>query len=314
MDLEKFKSNPKTSFLAQEFDRLEEKKRETMALANEDEEMKLMAVDEVRQLDEAMQALSRQMSAIVEVEQKEEEFPSEAVLEVRAGAGGQEASIFAGDLAAMYERFAEKRGWQFKKLEVSESELGGYKFASFEIKGKDVYKMLRFEQGVHRVQRVPATEKSGRIHTSTASVAVLPIRAHSDIEINPADLEIEFSRSGGAGGQNVNKVETAVRVIHKPSGIEVRSTSERSQLRNREKAMAILSAKLSEMEAEKTAGAEAAARREQIGTADRSEKIRTYNFLQDRVTDHRIKQSWHGIERIMAGELEAIFEGFENTD
>ena len=165
-------------------------------------------------------------------------------MEIRAGVGGEEAAIFAEDLAKMYKRFCELRGWSFNVVDESKSALGGYKEASFEIRGKEVYKELRFETGVHRVQRVPETEKSGRVHTSTASVAILPIRKKSKIEIKPADLQMEFSRSGGAGGQNVNKVETAVRIIHVPTGIDARSTSERSQLKNREKAMAVFTANL----------------------------------------------------------------------
>jgi len=180
------------------------------------------------------------------------------------------------------------------------------------VKGKDVYQKLRHETGVHRIQRIPATEKSGRIHTSTASVAIMPIRKKTTVEINPADLEIEFSRSGGAGGQNVNKVETAVRLIHKPTGIDVRCTSERSQLKNREKAMQILIAKLEIVKAEKEAKKLSSQRREQIGTADRSEKIRTYNILQDRVTDHRIKKSWHNLEGIFRGDIEEIISALEN--
>jgi len=182
---------------------------------------------------------------------------------------------------------------------------------SYEIKGKDVYKRLRFETGVHRVQRVPETEKMGRVHTSTASVAILPIRKKATIEIRPSDIEIETSRSGGAGGQNVNKVETAVRIIHKPTGIDVRSTAQRSQLKNREMAMSILTAKLERLKEEEEAAKYSADRKSQIGTADRSEKIRTYNILQDRITDHRVKESWHNIERIMEGEIEPILEIME---
>ena len=217
------------------------------------------------------------------------------------------------DLALMYEKYSEKQGWSWKKINESKSSLSGYKEASFEIRGKDVYKKLRFETGVHRVQRVPITEKSGRIHTSTASIAILPVRKKTTIEIKLDDLEIETSRSGGAGGQNVNKVETAVRIIHKPSGIDVRSTAERSQLKNREKAMSILTSKLEILKEEEEAKKHASQRREQIGTADRSEKIRTYNSLQDRVTDHRIKKSWHNLESILAGEIEDIIETFQNN-
>ncbi|MFA6325515.1 MAG: peptide chain release factor-like protein, partial [Candidatus Paceibacterota bacterium] len=188
----------------------------------------------------------------------------------------------------------------------------GYKEASFEIKGKDCYKFLRYETGVHRVQRVPSTEKNGRIHTSTASVAILPLRKKTKIVINPADIEIEYSRSGGAGGQNVNKVETAVRLIHKPTGIDVRCTTERKQLANREKAMEILLSKLQMMKDEEEASKYSADRKNQIGTSDRSEKIRTYNFPQDRITDHRIKQSWSNIPGIMEGNIDKIIEALSS--
>lgn len=241
---------------------------------------------------------------------------NEIVLEVRAGAGGDEASLFAWELAHMYEKFAEMQGWQWKMNYESKSDLNGYKEASFEIKGKDknnnVYKKMRYEQGVHRVQRIPATEKNGRVHTSTASVAVLPIRKKINFEINPADFEMEYSRSGGKGGQNVNKVETAVRIIHKPTGLDVRSTNERSQLANREKAMMILTAKLQQLEEEKEASKHADIRKGQIGSGDRSEKIRTYNFSQDRVTDHRIKKSWHNLPKILEGDIGDIIADIES--
>lgn len=224
--------------------------------------------------------------------------PSSVVLELRAGAGGNEAAIFARELRDMYRKYAEQRGWKTRPIDE----------LTFEIVSEDAYSALKYEMGVHRVQRVPLTEKSGRVHTSTASVAVLPIRAKSKVTIQPADLRMEFSRSGGAGGQNVNKVETAVRLVHIPTGIDVRSSSERSQHANREKALQILSAKLEQLQEEKEAKEHAEKRKSQIGTGDRSEKIRTYNYLQDRVTDHRIKESWHNLPKIMAGGLEPIVD------
>ncbi len=269
MDLEKYKQNPKTAYLAKTYESLA------------DEESRQLILQEMDRLLESGAAESN------------DDFPNEIILELRAGAGGDEADIFAHDLADMYISFAKSKGWQASEI----TDL------VYEIRGKDVYKTLRFETGVHRVQRVPETEKMGRVHTSTASVAILPVRKKSTVEIKPSDLEIETSRSGGAGGQNVNKVETAVRIIHKPTGIDVRSTAERSQLKNKEKAMSILIAKLEAMKEEEEASRYAGDRRAQIGTADRSEKIRTYNILQDRVTDHRVKKSWHNIEKIFKGEI-----------
>ncbi len=308
MDLQVFKTNPKTMYLAQEYERLLGEEASVKALMESDPSMRELGESEAAELRLQIDELEKQMTDIIESSKEEEEKPKEVILEVRAGAGGEEAAIFAEDLANMYEGFAEKKNWGWTKLDESRSEMGGYKEASFEIKGKDAYDMLRWETGVHRVQRIPATEKSGRIHTSTASVVVLPIFPVAHFTINPADLEMEFSRSGGAGGQNVNKVETAVRIIHKPTGLAVRCTSERSQLKNREKAMSMLMAKLEDLDRQKKEQAVASERKNQIGTGDRSEKIRTYNILQDRITDHRIKQSWSNIEKIFAGNMDAIVE------
>src|SRR3989344_4890674 len=310
IDQKKYKDNTKTHYLFLEYERLEDEAKELLAL-QDDPNLKTLADDDLLKIKQQQEKILGQMDEIINRDEtKEKEFPSEMILEVRAGAGGEEASLFAEKLAFMYEKYAERMGWSFKKLYDSKSAVGGYKEASFEIDGEDCYKKLRFETGVHRIQRIPITEKMGRVHTSTASVAILPLRKHSKLEINPADLQVEFSRSGGAGGQNVNKVETAVRIIHKPSGIDVRSTAERSQLKNREKAMSILTSKLEILKEEEEAKKHASQRREQIGTADRSEKIRTYNSLQDRVTDHRIKKSWHNLESILAGEIEDIIEDF----
>jgi peptide chain release factor 1 len=267
-----------------------------------------MALDELSNIKSQKEALINQMDDILKAEEKEEEFPNEIILEIRAGVGGEEAALFAEELSIMYERYAERQGWVWKTIDLSQSSLGGYKEASFEIHGQGVYEKLRFETGVHRIQRIPATEKSGRVHTSTASVAILPIRKRVKFEINPADIEIETSRAGGKGGQNVNKVESAVRIIHIPTGLDVRSTAQRSQGANKEKAMEILTAKIAALKEEEEHKKFSDNRKNQIGTGDRSEKIRTYNILQDRITDHRIKESWHNIPLILAGELEPIIE------
>ncbi len=236
------------------------------------------------------------------------------ILEIRAGAGGDEAAIFAGDLMRMYQRYAAKRGWHFDILDYNQTSLNGYKTAVAEIQGGDAYASLKQESGVHRVQRVPKTEKSGRVHTSTASVAILPVVDPKDVRINPNDIEVSFSRTGGPGGQNVNKVETAVRVTHKPTGIVISCREERSQHANREKAMEILRAKLYEMQSQESRVKSQESRREQIGTGDRSEKIRTYNFPDDRITDHRIGKKWHSIEKVLDGELDPIVKFFKKTE
>jgi peptide chain release factor 1 len=301
-----FKKNFAIAYLAEEYERLESGLSEAKEAAGGDPDLLLMAAE-----DEA-RTRTRQTDILSEIEQilakeKEQEdtsSPISVVMELRAGAGGDEASIFAHELKDMYQKYAEKRGWKTRNIDD----------LTLEVAGTEAYDALRYETGVHRVQRVPLTEKSGRIHTSTASVAVLPIRAKPKFAISPSDIDMEFSRSGGAGGQNVNKVETAVRLIHRPTGIDVRSSSERSQLANREKAMQILSAKLEQLHDEEEARKHAAERKSQIGTADRSEKIRTYNYLQDRITDHRINESWHNLPKIMMGHIDGIVEALRTAD
>ena len=313
LNLDELKKDHKTSYLAGVLERLETEENDVREMLK-DESLKEMAQTELNTLLEQKEATEKQIQDILNKEKEEEEFPNEIVLEVRAGAGGDEAALFAWELAHMYERFSEIEGWSWKTNYESKNDLGGYKEASFEIKGNEVYKKMRYEMGTHRVQRIPATEKNGRVHTSTASVAILPIRKKVNFEINPADLEMEYSRSGGKGGQNVNKVETAVRLIHKPTGLDVRSTNQRSQLANREKAMMILTAKLQQLKEEEEAKKYSGERKSHIGSGDRSEKIRTYNFPQDRVTDHRIKKSWHNLPKIMEGGIGEVIESIESGE
>ena len=316
--LDELKKDHRTSYLAEMLENLVRKEREVREMLAGDATLHDLAASELKEIQEQKENLEKQVEDILAKDKEEEdklnESPNEIVLEVRAGAGGDEASLFAWELAHMYEKFSEIKGWQWKTNYESKSDLNGYKEASFEIKGKDVYKAMRYETGVHRVQRIPATEKNGRVHTSTASVAVLPIKKKINFEINPSEIEMEYSRSGGKGGQNVNKVETAVRLIHIPTGIDVRSSNERSQLANREKAMAILTAKLAARQEEEVAKKYAGVRKEQIGSGDRSEKIRTYNFPQDRVTDHRIKKSWHNLPKILEGGIETIIESINSGE
>ncbi|KND51662.1 MAG: peptide chain release factor 1 [Parcubacteria bacterium C7867-001] len=298
-----FKKNFATAYLAEEYERLAREVEESVAAAGNDADLLQMAEEDITRIKARQDDILVEIERILAKEKEEESKPTALVLEFRAGAGGDEATLFAKELKEMYQKYAEMQGWQVRTLDDLTIEIGG----------AQAYDALKYETGVHRVQRVPLTEKSGRIHTSTASVAVLPIRAKPKFEINPTDIDMEFSRSGGAGGQNVNKVETAVRLIHRPTGIDVRSSSERSQLANRQKAMAILAAKLETLHEEEEAKKHASLRSGQIGTADRSEKIRTYNFLQDRITDHRIKESWHNLPKIMQGYLGDIVEALKTA-
>lgn|SRR3989338_168646 len=230
------------------------------------------------------------------------------ILEIRAGTGGDEAAIFAGDLVRMYQKYAAKKGWAFTIVDSSPGTIGGYKTFVGRVTGEGTYDALKQESGTHRVQRIPATEKAGRVHTSTATVAILPEIEPKELVINPNDIEVSFSRAGGPGGQNVNKVETAVRITHKPSGIVISSRAERSQHANREAAMSILRAKLYEIQKEKEFEQIAGERKQQVGTAERAEKIRTYNFPDDRITDHRFNVKIHGIERVLDGDLGILLE------
>ncbi|HEX2792430.1 MAG TPA: PCRF domain-containing protein [Candidatus Paceibacterota bacterium] len=296
-----FKANHKTAYLAEEYERLSAELHDAHEAAGEDAVLKEMAEDDAARIAARQEEILEEIRKILDKDKEEAAKPKAIVLEFRAGAGGDEANLFAKELKEMYEKYAEGKRWRMNVIDD----------LTLEIQNPDAYDALRYETGVHRVQRVPLTEKSGRIHTSTASVAALPIRVKPVVEINPSDIEMEFTRSGGAGGQNVNKVETAVRLIHKPTGIDVRSSSERSQLGNREKAMGILAAKLETLAIEEEAKKHSDLRAGQIGTGDRSEKIRTYNFLQDRVTDHRLKESWHNLPKIMLGGIDPIVEALQ---
>jgi peptide chain release factor 1 len=243
----------------------------------------------------------------------EQQNTNKIIMEIRAGAGGDEASIFAGELVNMYQKYAQKRGWRFSVIDSNQTSLGGYKTFIGKVEGMEVYDTLKNESGVHRIQRVPATEKSGRVHTSTTSVAILPVIEQKIFEINPSDLEITFFRSSGPGGQNVNKVETAVRILHKPTGVVVASQTERSQNANKESALSILRSKLYGEMQRQQASSLGTLRKEQIGSMERSEKIRTYNFPDDRITDHRIGKKFHNIEKILAGDLDPIVKAIKKT-
>jgi len=318
-DWEKFEIlNKRKSYLEKLIEKADEIKdidrrigeNQMITMSEEDPELTSLAEVEIEQLKTRKEIVERELQEAI----KSASLPSgpdAIVVEIRGGTGGEEAALFAADLYRMYTRFAQTNGWNQKVLDQNQTEIGGCKEIIFELKGKGVWNMMKYEGGVHRIQRIPETEKNGRIHTSTATVAVLPKPKKSEISIRPDEIRIEFCRSSGPGGQFVNKRESAVRITHIPTGLAVFSQTERNQLQNRENAMALLEYRLQEKRTADENAAFGGARKEQIGGGERSEKIRTYNVPQDRVTDHRIKKSWHDIEGIFNGEIANISQSLQ---
>lgn len=298
-----------------------EKYREYKKLQNSIEDLKEMLNDKEMhdlaqiELDEARENLPKIEEELkLLLVPKDPNDDKNVIVEIRGGAGGEESSLFAGDLFRMYSMYAEKKRWKLEVLNLNETELGGIKEVTFMINGKGAYSRLKFESGVHRVQRVPDTESSGRIHTSTATVAVLPEVDAVEVEINPTDLKVDTFRSSGAGGQHINKTESAIRITHIPTGVVVECQTERSQIQNRETAMSMLRSKLYEAELQKQTSEQASARKSQVGSGDRSEKIRTYNFPQGRITDHRIGLSIYQIDNFLNGDLDEMIDALNAAD
>jgi len=299
--------------LYQQYKAITKELAETEALlhSNIETEMVILIKEETNKLKQRQDELVRQLK--LSLLPKDPNDEKDVIVEIRAGAGGDEASLFAADLFRMYSRYAQSKGWQAEVIDSSQSEIGGFKEIVFEVKGKSAFSQLKHERGVHRVQRVPFTEASGRIHTSTTTVAVFPEAEEVELNIKPDDLKIEFFHSRGAGGQNVNKVTTAVRITHLPTGITASCQDERSQSRNRMKAMAVLRARLLNLEQQKRLDGIDKERRSQVGTGERAEKIRTYNFPQNRVTDHRIGLTFHNLDQILDGKLDELIEALYTT-
>ena len=297
-----------------EYKATSESLEETKAMLSDglDEEMTALVKQEIEKLESQQDRLLQEIK--LALLPKDPNDDKDIIMEIRAGAGGDEASLFAADLFRMYSRYAQSKGWEIDIIDSNEIGIGGFKEIIFEIKGEGAFSRLKYERGVHRVQRVPITESSGRIHTSTATVAVLPEADEVEMSINPDDLKTDIYHSRGAGGQNVNKVATAVRITHLPTGIVATCQDERSQLRNRMKAMSVLRARLLDLEQRKQEEEVTKQRRSQVGTGDRAEKIRTYNFPQDRVSDHRIGLTLHNLPRILEGDIDELIDTLATSD